>query len=274
MNRARMLALAAVSLVLSFVVSIVAYNILRNITEAKGNEIKVVVAAERIPLGSRIQRTQLRTVSWPQSAPLEGSFADPEELVGRGVVVPIAASEPIMATKLAPKEGGAGLSWAIPEGLRAVAVRVDEVIGVAGFVLPGTKVDVILTGSLDRQRGSDTSKVILENVQVMSAGSQTEQGEDGAAFDVTVVTLLVAPEDAQKLALAASDGRIQLALRNPLDDMHSDPAAVKKPALYGGSSVPVEEEPKIRRATRVVAPPKTVTIELIQGKERQKLTFE
>ena len=273
MNRTRMLILAGVSLVLSLVVSLIAYNILRNRTDREVDHSQVVIAIEKIPLGTRIERSQLQTVAWPQSVPLEGAYTEPDELVGRGVIVPIAPSEPIMEYKLAPEGGGAGLSWAIPEGLRAVAVKVDEVIGVAGFVQPGTRVDVILTGSLERQRGSDTSKVILENIQVLSAGSQTEQGEDGSAFEATVVTLLVAPEDAQKLALAASDGRIQLALRNPLDRVVTDPMAVKKPALYGGTSIPVAETPKKVRVRRRVVP-KSVTVEVIHGQEREKLTFD
>jgi len=268
-----MLILAGVSLVLSLAVSLIAYNILSNRTDGRGEETEVVIAIKKIPLGTRIERSQLQKVAWPQSVPLEGAYNDPEALVGRGVIVPIAASEPIMESKLAPENGGAGLAWAIPEGLRAVAVKVDEVIGVAGFVQPGTRVDVILTGSLERTRGSDTSKVILENVQVLSAGSQTDQGEDGSGFDVTVVTLLVAPQDAQKLALAATDGRIQLALRNPLDQVATDPMAVKKPTLYGGTSIPVAETPnKVRVRRRVVR--KSVIVELIHGQESKKVTFD
>ena len=265
-----MLILAFISLALAAVVSLAAYNLLRQRLEPTEDTTKVIVALERIPLGTRITDNQIQAVPWPKSAPLEGSFSDPGIIVGRGVVVPIAASEPILESKLAPREGGAGLSWAIPEGLRAVAVKVDEVIGVAGFVLPGTRVDVILTGSLERQRGSDTSKVILENVQVLSAGPQTEQDADGRPRDVTVVTLLVGPEDAQKLALASTDGRIQLALRNPLDLEEKDPVAVQKPALYRGSTTP-EVSPR-RVSTRVPPPP--LTVELIQGKEREVLTFD
>lgn len=273
MNRTRMLVLASVSLVLSLLVTQVAYRLLKQSFSTSATT-EVVVAATKLQLGARIKEADVRKVPWPAAIVPQGSFADPKEIVGRGVVVPMVPDEPILESKISPTDGGSGLTWAIPDGLRAVAVRVDEVVSVAGFVLPGTRVDVILTGSLTRNRGTDTSRVIIENVQVLSAGSDLEQDAEGTPQDVAVVTLLVTPEDAQKLALAAVDGRIQLALRNPLDLEKREPAAVQKSALYLGSAP--SPEPSLappRKTVNRTARPLSVHIELIQGDKRETLTF-
>lgn len=276
MKRMRMLILALFSLVLSAVIAMLSYRVLQN--RLAGEMSQIVVAAEKLPLGARLTEQHLRTVSWPRTSPLAGSFTAPAELVGRGVVVPMGPNEPVLESKLAPREAGAGLSSAIPTGMRAVAAKVDQVIGVAGFVLPGTRVDVILTGSPNDKWSMDTSKVILENVQVLSAGTNLERDEEGKPQDVPVVTLLVTPEDAQKLALASVDGRIQLALRNPLDLEAQNPDAVRKEALYRSSAMgplPPPEKPlrSLRRPADPVAPP-PITVELIQGNTRETMTFE
>ncbi len=132
--------------------------------------------------------------------------------------MPIVKNEPILPAKLASKEAGVGLPPVIPEGMRAVSVRVNEVVGVAGYVLPGNRVDVVATASPTEARADTTSKVVLSNVQVLTAGTRMEQDQDkGKPMQVTVVTLLVYPEQAERLALASTEGKIQLALRNPLD---------------------------------------------------------
>ncbi len=223
-------------------------------------------------------------VAWPKAVSLEGSFVDPEEVVGRGVIVPMLHNEPVLDSKLAPIEAGAGLIVAIPEGMRAVAVKVNDVIGVAGFVLPGTRVDVIVTGSPDEARRNDTSKVILENVVVLAVGQNIEQDVDGEPQSVQVITLLVTPEGSQKLALASVDGRLQLALRHPLDLEKTDPEAVKKASLY---SRQVSPPPPVRRVVRsrsrvkkpTVVPaappaPRSLEVELIQGDDRETILFQ
>ena len=133
-------------------------------------------------------------------------------------MLPVMQNEPILPMKLASKEAGAGLPPAIPPGLRAVSVRVNEVIGVAGYVLPGTHVDVVATVSPTDKHGDMTSKVVLTNVQVLAAGTKIERDTDkDKPMPVSVVTLLVNPEEAERLTLASTEGKIQLALRNPLD---------------------------------------------------------
>jgi pilus assembly protein CpaB len=269
-----MLLLALISLVLSALVTFVAYRVLKNRLSPSNEASEVVVATGRLALGARITDQDVRTVPWPEGAPLQGSFSNLGEVVGRGVVVPLAPNEPVLEAKLAPIEAGVGLSSAIPEGMRAVSVKVNEVIGVAGFVLPGTHVDVIVTGSPGELRRMDTSKVILENVLVLTSGTNLEPDANGTPQNVAVVTLLVTPEDAQKLALASADGKIQLALRNPLDMEQNNPEAVHKVALYlGESNDSSSSKPPEARAVRAVRRSSPLTVELIQGNEKKTETF-
>ena len=142
--------------------------------------------------------------------------------------------EPLLEGKLASKEAGAGLPPIIPEGMRAVSVRVNEVIGVAGYVLPGTRVDVLNTLSPTNNPTDTTSKVVLANVQVLTSGTRLEQDqEDAKPMQVTVVTLLVTPEQSERLALASTEGKIQLALRNPLDQGAPQTPGIKPAILMG-----------------------------------------
>jgi pilus assembly protein CpaB len=274
-----MLVLAGLSLALSLAVAVIAYRMLESRANPTIQTGRLVIAAQKLALGARVGETDIRVVSWPADTPIEGAFADPAEVVGRAVIVPVVPGEPVLDAKLAPEGAGAGIGAAIPEGKRAVAVKVNEVIGVAGFVLPGTRVDVIVTGSPTSSGTADTAKVILENVQVLSAGSQLEKQDDGSPQNVTVVTLLVTPEESQKLALAANEGRIQLALRNPLDDRREDPAAVSRKALFSGSGPAPTPPTRVARARRRAprprpTPPPSLVVEVIQGGARESVTFD
>jgi pilus assembly protein CpaB len=227
-----MLAVASIALVLSVVVTFLTYRMLRDRLQRPEEMTTVVTAAQKVALGSRLTEADLRVSPWPKTARMEGSFQDPKQLVGRGVIVAMVPNEPILEAKLAPTGAGAGLTTAIPEGMRALAIKVNDVIGVAGFVIPGTRVDIILSGQLANQQ---VSKIILENVQVLAAGQSVEQDPNGKPMNVSVITLLVTPDDAQKLALASGEGRLQLALRNPLDMDKNNPKLVGQVALYSGS---------------------------------------
>ena len=286
MNRTRMVVITLIALFSSGLVTFGAYRMLsRQLNPTRDDMTQIVVAAETLDLGTRVAEPQLRMVPWPKAVALEGSFLDPKEVVGRGVIVPMIANEPVMESKLAPREAGAGLTTAIPEGMRAVAIKVNDVIGIAGFVLPGTRVDVIVVGSADEKKRNDTAKVILESIEVLAAGQNIEQGTNGEPQTVQVITLLVTPEGAEKLALASVDGRLQLALRHPLDLALNDPPPVKRAALYmqAASSAP---KPPIRRVSRprprakpTAAPAKPrvrrlFEVELIQGSDRETIQFE
>src|SRR5216110_2047918 len=166
----------------------------------------VVVAAADLDVGAELGRDDIRIIDWPANAVPKDAFADPKDVMGRGLVMPLIQNEPILPMKLSSKEAGSGLPPAIPPGLRAVSVRVNEVIGVAGYVLPATRVDVLATVSPTGQNTDMTSKVILTNVQVLAAGTKIERDTDkGKPLAVSVVTLLVAPEEAERLTLASTE---------------------------------------------------------------------
>ena len=231
-----------------------------------------------MPVGTRLTEADVRLVAWPANVAVEGGHTSIPDVVGRAVITSVVSNEPLLESKMAPRQAGAGLTAAIPEGMRAVAVRVNDVVGVAGFVLPGTRVDVILTGSPDERGGTDTAKVILENVQVLTAGAKTETDSQGTPQNVTVVTLLVAPQDAQKLALAATDGRIQLALRNPMDVAREDPVAVMRASLYRQPTP--EATPRAVTPVRRIAPPAPtpapapLKVEVFHGTKHETVVFK
>jgi pilus assembly protein CpaB len=178
-----------------------------------------VVAAETIPVGTLLEERYLKTVAWPANSPVPDSVADPKTLLGRGVLVPIAPNEPVTMTKVASPEAGGGLPPIIPAGMRAISVRVNEVIGVAGFVVPGTRVDVVVTVTTEKERQPMT-RTVVSNVQVLTAGTKFDQEQarkDGKPMETSVVTLMVLPEDAERITLAQNEGKLNLALRNPLD---------------------------------------------------------
>jgi pilus assembly protein CpaB len=239
----------------------------------------VVVATANLDVGADLTREDLKAIDWPASAVPVGAFSTVDEVAGRGLIASVVQNEPILPMKLASKEAGAGLPPAIPEGLRAVSVRVNEVIGVAGYVLPGTRVDVVATVSPTDRRTDTTTKVILTNVQVLAAGTKIERDtERGKPVAVNVVTLLVNPEESERLTLAASEGKIQLALRNPLDKGVTETPGVKPAALFGN-----DKQVRMAQArTRISAPrnpvpvviapgePEPVTVEIIRGDKRAR----
>ena len=236
----------------------------------------VVVAAADLQLGAEIEKDDLQVVQFPAGKTPEGTFMKVDEVVGRGLIVPIVKNEPILKAKLASKEAGSGLPPVIPEGMRAVSVRVNEVVGVAGYVLPGNRVDVVATASPTEARADTTSKVVLSNVQVLTAGTRMEQGQDQSKpVQVTVVTLLVYPEQAERLALASTEGKIQLALRNPLDQGAPTTPGIKTSGLMGSVAAPARQSAGTSRPRAAQPVTQTVpaaapmpTVEMIRGDKR------
>jgi pilus assembly protein CpaB len=233
---------------------------------------KVVVAAADLQLGAELKAGDLRTVPWPSGAVPQGAFSNPEELVGRGLIMPVVQNEPFLSNKLASKEAGAGLPPVISPGYRALSVRVNDVIGVAGYVLPGTRVDVVATVNPTQQATDVTSKVILTNVLVLASGTKIERDVEGnKPIAVTVVTLLVNPAEAERLTLASTEGKIQLALRNPMDQTAPQTTGIRPAALIGsGISAPVRRVAANNSAPRVVdvKPAPLPTVEIIRGDKR------
>jgi pilus assembly protein CpaB len=236
----------------------------------------VVVAAADLGLGTELKADDLKVVNFPQGQAPEGTFTTVAELVGRGVVSPLVRNEVVIAAKLSSKEEGAGLPPVIPEGMRAVSVRVNEVIGVAGYVLPGNRVDILATASPTDTHQDTTTKVILANVQVLTAGTRMEQDQEkGKPMQVTVVTLLVFPEQAERLALASTEGKIQLALRNPLDKGAPETPGIKTATLMGAVKTPVLQKTTVSRRTNpgpvTTSGPAAATlptVEMIRGDKR------
>ena len=244
------------------------YNYVQNLP-AKTTTIPtkpVVVAAVDLEVGAEIARDDLRIIDWPANAVPAQAISDPNMVIGRGLIMPMIQNEPFLELKLASKEAGAGLPPAIPPGLRAVSVKVNEVIGVAGYVLPGTRVDVVATVSPTQQSADMTSKVILTNVQVLAAGTKIERDVKDKPVPVSVVTLLVDPGQAERLTLASTEGKIQLALRNPLDKETPATPGIRPAALLGA---PATTPRAIARVVRPVAPTATLpTVEIIRGDKR------
>jgi len=235
----------------------------------------VVVAAADLPLGKALTPEDVRMTQFPEGSVPMGTFTSADDIMGRGVISPMVQNEPILSAKLASKEAGSGLPPIIPTGMRAVSVRVNEVIGVAGYVLPGTRVDVVATVNPTQQQTDVTSKVVLANVQVLTSGTKIEQdGDKGKPMEVSVVTLLVDPSEAERLTLASTEGKIQLALRNPLDKTAPVTSGVRPAALlaYGAAPNPVPaRRPRVVAAVPVAVPaipPPPPTVEMIRGDKR------
>jgi pilus assembly protein CpaB len=227
-----------------------------------------VVAAHPLSLGTKVAATDVKVVPWPAANPVPGGFATIEEVLDRGIVAPVDENVPLTASNVAPKEGGVGLPPTIPPGMRAISVRVNEVIGVAGFVVPSTRVDVMV---ILAQGASKIARVVVNNVQVLTAGTRFDQeaARKGEALpDTSVVTLMVTPSDAELISLAASEGSIMLTLRNPLDtgvasatgttmaNLGGDPTVVKQ--AKGPSTNPA---PRRAAATPPPAPAPAPVVE-------------
>jgi pilus assembly protein CpaB len=277
--RNRIFAVLAVAVLAGGALAYGTYNMVQNPTvkTVQMATQPVVVAAADLALGSALKKEDLQVVSFPAGQAPAGAFAQTQELVGRGLIVSVVKNEPILPAKLASKEAGAGLPPVIPEGMRAVSVRVNEVIGVAGYVLPGTRVDVVATASPTNQPMDATSKVVLANVLVLTAGTRIEQDQkDGKPVQVTVVTMAVTPEQSELLALASTEGKIQLALRNPLDQT-APPTPGMRPAVMLGlakggaaSQRTIVAKPKPGQAVTVEQAPQAAlpTVEVIRGDKR------
>jgi pilus assembly protein CpaB len=204
-------------------------------------------------------------------------FTSIQDCVNRALITSVAENEPIMASKLASTDSGAGLPATIPPGMRGLSVAVNNVIGVAGFVTPGTKVDVLVTGAIigaNGAAGPTITRTILENVQVLAAGQKTQQDRDGKPETVPVITLLVSPEHAAILAMASSEGKIQLALRNTVDTRMVNPPPVSQAALFAEADPPAPA--RRARKSRLAAPPPAATpytVEVINGGKREVKSF-
>ena len=276
MNRSRLLMIGGLALAIGLLVSYTVYTRLRTLTGSSNHEngAQVVVAADDIQVGAKLEAHDVRTITLPQSAVPPGAFSATSKVLGRGAILPMSTGEFILPSKLAALNAGAGLPSLIPQGMRAVSVRVNDVVSVAGFVQPGTRVDVLATGTQGNDRQTTT---VLENVAVIAVGKSLDRNAAADTPTAPVITLLVSPDDAQKLALVSQEGRIQLSLRNPLDTKKGGIGATRTSSLYlGETPVATSSKPKARRVVaKVPAPPPTsYQVEMIRGSKRDETKFE
>src|SRR5271154_938865 len=273
MNRTRLLMIGVVALALGAFVSLFVYKNLQGRPATVEAGADVIVAADDIQVGSRVEEHDVRIARFPASGLPPGAYTKKSQVMGRGVIIPISKGEFILPSKLAPENAGAGLPALIPPGMRAVSVRVNEVVSVAGFVGPGTRVDVLLTGTPNGSSESQTTPV-LQNVAVIASGHTLERNAAGDAQNTPVITLLVSPDDAERLTLASSEGHIQLALRNPLDTQQDEVPAANAKGLYKGGTPaaappPVHVHPVKLPTTPPPAPHSSVlSVEVYKGDKK------
>jgi len=233
-RRNRTLIVLAVAVVLASIASFVVYRAISRmpVREVEVATVHLAVAAENLPMGTRISKEHVKVIGWPAANPVQGGFATAEDVLNRGLIQPVYENEPITESKLAPIEAGAGLPPSITPGMRALSVRVNEVIGVAGFTVPGTRVDVLVTL---KDGNNSLTRAVVSNVQVLTAGTRydIEQGKQGNAMPSSVVTLLLTPDDAERITLAQSAGAITLALRNPMDTAPTATNGARMASLTG-----------------------------------------
>ncbi len=234
----------------------------------------VVAAAKNIPLGAVLTNADLTTISIAGTPP-KGAILKPEDAIGRGVLADMYQGEPILASRLSGPGAGGGLAPTIPQGMRACAIRVDEVVGVAGFVIPGMRVDVMASGNPPGGSGSEgpETETILQNIQVLSAGTDIQKDNEGKPVQVQVVNLLVTPEQAETLSLAATNLRLQLVLRNPLDTQVSKVAPTAMRNLFVGQA-PTTAPVKVAAKAPRKAPSPTYTVIVSNGPKTTESKFE
>jgi len=275
MARIRVFIVLVIALSAGGVFAYATYNFVQQPAPAASMKTQsVVVAAADLQLGKELKPEDVRMIQFPEGSVPMGTFTSADDIMGRGVISPIVQNEPILSAKLASKEAGFGLPPIIPPGMRAVSVRVNDVVGVAGYVLPGTRVDVVATVNPTQNQIDVTSKVVVAKGQVLTSGTKIEQdGDKGKPMEVSVVTLLVDPSEAERLTLASTEGKIQLALRNPLDKTAPVTSGVRPAALlaYGAAPRPVSApRPRVVAAVPVAVPviPPAPTVEMIRGDKR------
>src|SRR5580658_3640686 len=274
MNRTRLLMIGVLALALGFLASVYVYKNLQSKT-GSGTEagVEVIVAADDLQVGARVDEHDIRVIRIPAADLPPSAPRKRADVLGHGVIVPISKGEFILPNRLAGENAGSGLPSLIPPGMRAVSVRVNEIVSVAGFVTPGTRVDVLLTGTVGAS-GEQQTTTVLQNIAVLASGHTLERNSTGEAQNTAVITLLVSPDDAQRLTLASQEGHIQLALRSPLDTKQDDVPSTPSRSLYKGMPVaePVHQVVHRAPAPKAVAPaaPPGMDIQIYQGEKKSE----
>lgn len=287
----RFLSVLIFAFVVAAAASFMLYRLMasRVTTKAAVSSARVVLAARKLDLGTVLRDSDLKDGEWPGALPT-GAVTKKDDLIGRGIISPIYDNEPIVESRLAAKGAGGGLAATIPKGMRAVAVRVNEVVGVAGFVTPGMRVDVLISGNPPSSQGSNqgtVTKTLMQNIEVLSAGQEYKKDAEGKPITVQVVSLLATPDQAERLSLAINQTTIQLVLRNPMDTEIAKTSGLAMSHLFSGISGSVTEDPARRpppprRVAALRSPagpvvvkeaPKPFVMEILQGGKKTETKF-
>jgi pilus assembly protein CpaB len=275
MNR-RLLTILIIAFIIAAACAFLVYRVINNrqVAAKPAESTRVIAAAGDIKLGSVLNASNLTTIEIAGTLP-EGALLKPENAIGRGVISDLYRGEPILESRLAAPGSGGGLAATIPPGMRACAVKVDDVVGVAGFVTPGMRVDVLISGTppgTQTDNQGTVSRTILQNIAVLSAGTDIQKDAEGKPKQVQVVNLLVTPEQAESLSLAGNQVRIQLVLRNPLDTKIAVVPGTAMGNLFAGqNTAPATPLPVGKSAHK--AAPKTFSIDVINGSKRTQQRF-
>src|SRR4030043_1968626 len=274
----------AIAIAIAALAAYLLYNYLKSEEERVSGAVAtvpVVVASAEIPIGSSINITQVKTIGWPKASMPQGAFSSTDQTTGRVAIQTFMPGDAIVEAKLMPKEGApfSILTYKIPEGHRAMTVAVDQVSGVAGFINPGNIVDVVLIAS---PPGSNLtiSKIVLQNMSVLAIGQIVEQKE-GKAVPVPTVTMDVTPEDAEKLAIASTQGRLQLVLRRLGDkEVAKTTGATVTKVMTGATAGPIKAAPTSAKKASVAKTPAVkkeepkVSVEVYRGGQKATETFK
>lgn len=268
--------------VIAALCSYAVYRVVGNrLTATQEQSTRVIVAASDIKLGTVLRQSDLGTAQISGPLP-KGAITNPQEAIGRGVISDLYQGEPVLESRLAAPGAGGGLAATIHPGMRACAIKVDDVVGVAGFVTPGMHVDVLISG-LPPGAATATSnegpevRTLLQNIEVLSAGTDIQRDADGKAKPVQVVNLLVTPEQAEDLSLASNQTKIQLVLRNPLDTAMAQPPGTAMAALFADKNPDAHPKPRPVAATaphKAAAPAQqTYLVQVYNGSKRSDAKF-
>ncbi len=257
------------ALVISIGVTSVFYARIARTQGGSGRKTKrVVAAAVALQPGTPIAAENLTEISWPENVAMDGLFEKKEDVTGHVLMYAMAANEPVLRRDLA-STSSFGLASKIPDGMRATAVKTNEVISVAGFIFPGSRVDVLVTLRRENTTESTITRTVLQNIQVLSTGTKMDPDPNGKPDTVTVVTLLVTPEESEKLALAQNQGTLQFVLRNGADSANPVTPTVDMAELTGVPKIvpPQPEKAHTKPAAAVVKPLASYIVEtLANGK--------
>jgi|HubBroStandDraft_5_1064220.scaffolds.fasta_scaffold29702_4 pilus assembly protein CpaB len=237
MNRNKMAMALGIALLVSGICTAVLAHQISNRKKTATVENNYVALAKPVVSGGVIKAEDLKMIAWPANVPLAGGFMHTQDVIGRTALVALAQDSPVLNQNLAAPGTGVGLSLKIPDGMRAISLKSDDVVGVSGFLFPGSHVDVLVTYKLNNGQSDPMTATVLQNAEVLAAGKKLSADPEGKAADVNEVTLLLNPEDSAKAVLASNQGTIHFVLRNGVDASEDKAPPVQMTQLGGAAPI-------------------------------------